>query len=171
MRAADLNLIEPALSAAMALERRFPSLVFTSGRRDIEAQARAMAQNVAEAGNGWISRTYRPSSAITALEDAVDTLPQGSPETDYYGALYEALEAMTPEELTHVSAHLGGLAFDIKPQGTQGVGKGTIYDSRVLVDFLGTFQGFDKFLTSEGGLCRWHVQFKPLPEPPAQVTA
>ena len=71
MKAEDLNIIGDALEVARDLQTSFPSVIFTSGRRSLEDQARAMAQNVV-ANRKWITQTYVASVAARALQNWVD---------------------------------------------------------------------------------------------------
>src|SRR5215470_9907579 len=68
----DLGLIEHAKSGAQALRNQFPNIVFTSGRRDVEKQASAMAGNVVR-NRKWIEQTYRASPQRDALQRWVDS--------------------------------------------------------------------------------------------------
>ena len=57
-----LNLSDTAKKAAYALKSKYPSVTFTSGRRNKAEQARAMASNVIF-NRTWIKDTYVPSEA------------------------------------------------------------------------------------------------------------
>jgi hypothetical protein len=160
MKAADLKLEPVAQAAAELLERQHPEVVFTSGRRDIGAQAHAMAENIVAAGRGWIARTYLPSPPITRLENAVAALAALT-VPGVAAALLAELGAMAAGDLAHVSSHLGGLAFDVQPVPAQNGGIALAAAVRALPNLR-------TFLTTEGGLCRWHAEFRP--PPPATPT-
>lgn len=158
MKARDLGLIEPALSAAIALEERFPDIVFTSGRRSREDQARAMAQNVALAGRGWITRTYRPSPMREAIVQELRRLPHVKEASNIQARIMRVLGPATDEMAAGISKHLGGLAFDVKPMIGQN-GKPTARGLEVIAALVAMPQT-GKFLSHEGGLVRWHWQAK-----------
>src|SRR5580658_3697650 len=69
-----LNLAPTAKSAAYELKRLHPQVVFTSGRRSVEDQARAMAGNVAK-NRKWIEQTYHTSVVSKACQKWVDNNP------------------------------------------------------------------------------------------------
>ena len=58
-----LQLAPVARAAAYALKRAHPSVIFTSGRRGKQDQARAMASNVVQ-NRGWIRQTYLCQCAV-----------------------------------------------------------------------------------------------------------
>src|SRR5215510_9057199 len=71
----SLALMPVARAAAYELKRLHPSVVFTSGRRDKIAQARAMASNVV-LNRTWIVETYAVSEASTACQRWVNEHPE-----------------------------------------------------------------------------------------------
>jgi hypothetical protein len=151
-----LNLREPAATAARLLRKAHPSVVFTSGRRDLRAQARAMAQNVSKAGRDWIAKTYKPSAARAALIAWLES----HPHIRYWGPMAQGfvgvLMKLPPDEVAKISRHLGGLAFDVSPvSGATGV---AIRKTILTLPHLRTF------LDHEGGLVRWHLDFETLPK-------
>jgi len=144
-----LELAEPARSAAYALKRAHPSVVFTSGRRSAADQARAMAANVA-ANRKWISQTYMPSDTSRKLQKWVDDHKASATAADIEQGLAGVMKGMTAGQLGLLSKHLAGLAFDVKPvqQDAESIKR--------------TLRGLPKlklFLDKEGGLERWHAQF------------
>jgi len=60
-----LNLAPVAKAAAYELKRLHPTVVFTSGRRDKGAQARAMASNIVR-NRQWVIQTYSDTEASAA---------------------------------------------------------------------------------------------------------
>lgn len=144
MKASDLGLIEPALSAALSVEEKFPHAVFTSGRRKAADQARAMSQNIV--GNShWIGQTYRPTASSAELQAWVSQ-HLGASMLEIEAGLLAIMNTWTDHQKGELSAHFSGLAFDVQPSG-----------DTALHAFLGTLGG--KFLDREGGLVRWHIQF------------
>src|SRR4030095_7614018 len=67
----SLALTPAARAAAYELKRLHPGVVFTSGRRDTAAQAKAMASNVVR-NRKWIVQTYKESEVRTACQKWVD---------------------------------------------------------------------------------------------------
>lgn len=152
MKAAELDLIGPAAAAAALLETEFPDVVFTSGRRDLAAQAHAMASNVVAAGRDWIARTYLLSDPSSACQAWVDSHPAANTIDDVTVGLLSVLEQFGDDELRHLSLHLSGEAFDVAPiPGARG---------DAIQQRIGKLPGLDKFLHKEGGLNRWHAQFR-----------
>lgn len=146
-----LDLREPAATAARLLKEAHPEVVFTSGRRDLRSQARAMAQNVALKGKGWLRATYKPSKALDGLVAWCDA----HPAIRFWGPMAQGflsvLMKLPPDDAARISRHLGGLAFDIRPVlGAEGVA--------IRKTILG-LPHLDLFLDHEGGLSRFHLQF------------
>jgi len=147
-----LDLEPVARHAAELLQARHPEVRFTSGRRNLAGQARAMAQNIVKTGNRqWIAQTYRDSVAIRKLQRWVNAHPNATHVTTITAGLLSVLLAMPPEQAARISYHLAGLAFDVQPiPGDHGEAvKATIR----------TLPGLGKFLEEEGGAVRWHAQF------------
>lgn len=145
-----LELSAVARHAAEILKAAHPEVVFTSGRRDLAGQARAMASNVIH-NLHWIEQTYAATPQREALQAAVSAVGAGRATEVYAGLLLAVLRRWTDAELAHVSKHLSGDAFDVQPvSGPAGDAiKATIH----------TLPGLTKFLDHEGGLVRWHAQF------------
>jgi hypothetical protein len=145
-----LNLEPRARAAAYALKRKHPFIVFTSGRRAKEDQARAMAQNVVLKPQ-WIVDTYKDSAICRACQSWVDEHPDCSVKTLATGLL-EIFNDAPPEDLLKFSKHLTGQAFDVKPlpDGSQ---------ADAVKRSIRTLAGEGNFLEKEGGLVRWHAQF------------
>lgn len=156
MKAAELDLAEPALSAALHLESLFPDIVFTSGRRSREDQARAMAQNIAIAGLPWLAKTYKKSPVRDGIAAAIGRLPVPRSASAIQGAISAYFLGKPDSFVAAISRHLSGLAFDIKPM-IDAAGVPTPRGERVIAEIRRLPQ-LDKFLDHEGGLVRWHVQ-------------
>lgn len=144
-----LDLAETAKKAAYALKQKHPSVVFTSGRRNKEDQARAMAGNVVS-NRKWIEQTYVASGVRDACQKWVDDNPKKKTAAEIEQGLLEVLNKYTDAQLGVFSKHISGMAFDVQPVE----GGGDIKASIRALD------GLDKFLEKEGGLVRWHAQFK-----------
>jgi len=145
-----LNLEPATRDAAYELKRRHPEVVFTSGRRDKVGQARAMASNVVH-NRKWVVQTYKPSDACTACQKWVDSHQEATTVDQVQQGLIGVFDGLTSQQLAGLSKHLSGQAFDVQPveQGADAI-KATIRGLKNL----------ELFLDREGGLVRWHAQFK-----------
>jgi len=145
----NLHLAEPARRAAYALKQRHPSVVFTSGRRNREQQAHAMAGNVV-LNRRWIEQTYAHSNVRDACQRWVEEHPEKTTKEEIGQGLLEVINTFSDADLGHLSKHLSGMAFDVQPvEGGE--------------EIKATIRGLDhlqKFLEREGGLVRWHAQFQ-----------
>lgn len=144
-----LNLSDVAKAGAYALKRKHPAVVFTSGRRNKEDQARAMASNVVSNRN-WIGETYIPSKARDACQKWVNEHNDKKTKDEIAEGLKSVLDELTDNELGRLSKHLSGAAFDVRP-----VQK----DADKIKATIKGLKGLSKFLDKEGGLVRWHAQF------------
>ncbi len=144
-----LNLSETAKKAAYELKKKHPSVTFTSGRRDKQQQASAMASNVVSNRN-WIKETYVKSAARDACQKWVDDNKDKKTKDEIATGLKGVLDGLTDAQLSQLSKHLSGDAFDVQP-----VDK----DSEEIKKTIRGLTGLSKFLEEEGGLVRWHAQF------------
>ncbi|HWX43189.1 MAG TPA: hypothetical protein VN345_18730 [Blastocatellia bacterium] len=145
-----LKLNDTARQAAYNLKAKHPGIIFTSGRRDKADQARAMASNVIK-NHKWIVQTYKPTPVSTACQDWVDQNPDATSATEIAAGLESVLNGFTNQELRQLSLHLSGDAFDVQPVSQNA--------AQIEAD-IRALPGLDKFLDKEGGLLRWHAQFK-----------
>lgn len=146
----QLDLTGSARNAAIILRARFPFIRFTSGRRNRQAQASAMAVNV-HRNRHWIEQTYRASAVRDACQHWIDGHPEADTVETLAAGLCTVLNTCSDEALSGFSRHLSGWAFDVQPVMTA--------DGDIIKDFIRKLPGLDKFLESEGGLIRWHAQF------------
>src|SRR5258706_11248809 len=65
--------------------------------------------------------------------------------------LKTVMNGMAESDRAKVSKHLSGEAFDVQPQDK---------DAETIKKDIQALPGVTKFLDKEGGLVRWHVQFK-----------
>jgi hypothetical protein len=138
-----------ARAAAYELKRLHPQVVFTSGRRDKAAQARAMSQNVV-LQRDWIRMTYAVNKVSTACQAWVDAHPEATSASAIEAGLMSVFNSTDDAELGRFSLHMSGNAFDLQPMEPDTAGiKATIP----------TLPGFKKFLEKEGNLVRWHAEF------------
>jgi hypothetical protein len=144
-----LHLSAVAKNAAYELKKKHPSVHFTSGRRDKQEQAHAMATNVVLNRN-WIKETYVQSAARDACQKWVDENKDKKTTNQTAAGLKKVLDGLTDAELARLSKHLSGDAFDVQP-----VDK----DADEIKKTIRGLPGLGKFLEKEGGLVRWHAQF------------
>ena len=144
-----LNLSDTAREAAYELKKKYPSVSFTSGRRDKLEQSSAMAGNVVLNRN-WIKETYASSAARDACQKWVDEHKDKKTKDDIATGIEGVLDGLTDTQLAHLSKHLSGDAFDVQP-----VEK----DADEIKKTIRGLSGLSKFLEEEGGLVRWHAQF------------
>ncbi|WP_299938234.1 hypothetical protein [uncultured Pelagimonas sp.] len=146
--ASQLDLAEHAKSAALKLEADFPGVVFTSGRRSSDDQARAMAGNVVN-NRKWIEQTYKSSPERKSLQDWVDKNPSAKTKAEIQAGLAKIMSDWTDTQKKGFSRHMAGLAFDVKPT-----------DDAKLKKAISELPNLRKFLDEEGGITIWHADFK-----------
>jgi hypothetical protein len=151
---AQMKLSRIARLGAERLQEKCPWVVFTSGRRDLESQARAMAINTAK-NREWIGQTYLAAHRLQAW---VNANPDAQTPEQISEGLYMTMLGMSDREVMAISRHLTGDAFDVRPMLDGGVP--TLYGQKIL-DAIQELAGVQKVLTKEGGLDVWHVQFAP----------
>lgn len=152
MRASELNCVGSAKIYAEKLEEEFPgSIKFTSGRRDIEDQARAMAQNVLK-NRKWIVQTYVRTAESKQLQDWVDEHPDDDTQTELAASFLKIMKKWSDDQRHRISKHLSGRAWDVQPlpPGAR---------ANAVKDYIRKMSGV-KFLEKEGGLIRWHAQWE-----------
>ena len=124
--------------------------MFTSGRRDLGGQARAMAGNVVKKRD-WIEKTYKSNDASKACQKWVDDHPEAKTQKEIAAGLFETLKALGPKA-GQMSRHLSGDAFDIQPVKDKDKAEAIKKSIKELPDMK-------QFLDKEGGLEIWHVGF------------
>lgn len=154
----QLNLTGSALYAATKIKEKFSNVIFTGGTRTLNSQARAIARNIYRSSNsGWVGATYTDSAFIRKLNKAI---------IDNWASIKgnEALILQTVNRVFNsdnagarsMSKHLSGYAFDLRVN---------CVNYNELNSFVKTLPGFRKFLTQEGGLDVWHIEFNEAPIP------
>lgn len=151
---AQMKLSRVAREGAEQLQAACPWVVFTSGRRDLESQARVMAMNTIQ-NRLWIGQTYL---AAHRLQEWVMQNPDAQTVEQVSDGLYTTMLSMSDRELLAVSKHLTGDAFDVRPMVEGNVP--TLYGQKIL-DAMYALPGLHKILLKEGGLTIWHAQFAP----------
>ncbi len=144
-----LQLAAVAKKAAYELKKKHPTVVFTSGRRNKQEQASAMAENVVLNRN-WIKETYAMSAARDACQKWVDQNKDKKSKSDITTGLQGVLDKLSDNQLAQLSKHLSGEAFDVQP---------VTQDAEAIKKTIRGLTGLSKFLEREGGLVRWHAQF------------
>lgn len=141
--------LEPiAKNAATILLSKHPGVEFTSGRRDIRQQAHAMAGNVVDLHDRkWIGKTYLAAAKCQAW---VDQHPEAVTVDAITAGLEQVMKAMPEAELTKISRHLTGRAWDVRP---------VTANAEAIKADIRKLPGLHKFLDHEGGHVRWHAQF------------
>lgn len=152
----QLRLSRNARKGAEWVRDRHPSLLFTSGRRDARDQARVMAWNVGAYGRDWITRTYRASPIIDTLNQWLAAHPTENNHRVITDGFYDCLLACHSGELTSLSRHLTGDAFDAAWPGTDAEGERICEDMRTNMP---KEYGLQKVIDREGGLRVIHAQF------------
>lgn len=66
---AQMRLSPNAAHAAQIVMAQHPTAIFTSGRRDMREQAKAMAVNTIKYGVGWLGDTYKNKQMVAELEE------------------------------------------------------------------------------------------------------
>jgi hypothetical protein len=145
----SLNLSSKARKAAYNLKKAHPSIIFTSGRRSAQDQARAMAGNVIK-NVRWIEETYLPSEVCTKCQEWVNIHRDKKTAEEVAAGLLTVFDTFSDTDLARFSRHLSGDAFDVQP-----VDK----NAAAIKKTIRGLPEVDKFLEREGGLLRWHVQF------------
>jgi hypothetical protein len=141
-----LDLEPQAEQAAVSLRQASPGVIFTSGRRSLADQARAMASNVVGGGGkNWVTNTYAHSAVRDAIQAWINknwSQVKSNREAVATGIL-QILNANVPASYSF-SRHLTGLAFDVQPGSTTEKAINALHGH---------------FIKNEGGLVRWHIDF------------
>lgn len=138
-----------ARAAAEALQAAHPEVRFTSGRRTVAQQARAMADNLAT-DRAWVRRTYVSTPQRAQILAWLDANPAATRAQTEAG-LAEIMEAWSDSERARISKHFSGDAFDVQPvAGARG---------EAIKVTIRKLPGLVKFLDREGGRIIWHAQF------------
>ena len=147
----SLDLVDSARDAATQLLLQCPTVIFTSGRRNVNQQASAMAGNVVR-NRKWIEQTYLASPERDALQAWVDANPAAVTAPAIAAGLAGIMTGWTDAQRKKLSKHFSGQAFDIQPvAGPQG---------NAIKGAIRALPNLRKFLENEGGLIIWHAEFE-----------
>lgn len=146
----ELDLAPNAKAGAESLKKEFgENVVFTSGRRSVTDQCRAMAQNIIKTGDRkWIEKTYK---AGKELQNWVDKNPSADTVEKLQEGLESVMSGWNETKLMKISYHLSGAAFDLSPVS------GVIGEK--MITAINSLSNLNKFLDGEGGVAVWHLQF------------
>lgn len=157
MTITDLQLAPTAQHAAEAVLAAYPEIVFTSGRRDARAQAKAMAANTIRYGVDWLRQTYKNLEMVRQLEDWIEA------NTAHASSVERLSEGFYTTLVTQQAGHLDqfphcrGDAFDC---AIPRYADGRVNESRTsaIQQFLERLPGVQLVLTREGALRVIHCQ-------------
>lgn len=150
----QLNLAPNARKGAIWAKQRHPTLVFTSGRRDVRDQARVMAQNCVRYGREWLWETYKQTRIIRTLSRWLDQHPDAVAAPQIAEGFYEALLAHHAGELATLSRHLTGDAWDAQWPGEEGDAIAKDIEMNMPAEYF-----LEKIITQEGRHRVIHCQF------------
>lgn len=157
----EMRLSPNAAKAAALVLRIHPEAVFTSGKRDVLDQARAMATNVVRYGPVWLNDTYKNKAIVKVLM----TYTEEHKEAASSVALLS--QGFYNELMEHFSGHLmqfphvRGDAFDIAWPKLQGGMIDQIAGERICktIEALPGEFGLELLLRKEGEHRVIHAQF------------
>ena len=110
----EMRLTSTAAQAALMVLKLHPEAVFTSGRRDIMDQARAMAQNAVRYGSGWLASTYKDQRIVNCLMTYMEENPEQCSNSQVLSQrFHEQLQEHFAADLLKFP-HVRGDAFDIQ---------------------------------------------------------
>jgi hypothetical protein len=146
-----LNLTRETRDLAYELKDRFPTVRFTSGRRNVSGQLRAMAGNVVKV-RSFIKQVYKDSPLVRALQAWVDAHPEATTEAQIQAGLQSVANTFPIADVEALSKHTAGQAFDVQPvNGDLG---------NQITNFLRdkAINNGGKFFNREANQRRWHYQ-------------
>lgn len=153
-----MNLLPVASDAARILQEQCPFVEFTSGSRDWQTQAYAMAVNAVHAyrnGNSnWLHQVYGTHEPMLQqwLNDNPETWLSDNPIEYLTGGLYTVLVEL-PIDIQNRFAHHARRAFDMKPPSDP--------EQDSMIQFrIKNLPNLELYLLNEGGLKIYHAQFK-----------
>lgn len=153
---AQMKLAPNARKGAEWVQARHPQVVFTSGRRDVRDQARVMANNVTKYGRGWLFATYKPTPILSTLNGWMEQHPTVTESKLIADGFYDCLLACHSGQLTTLSRHLTGDAWDAQWPASDEEGERICAD--IETHMPAEYQ-MSKLIKREGALRVIHVQF------------
>jgi hypothetical protein len=157
----EMQLSTNAHRAAQLVLSHHPTVVFTSGRRDVRDQARAMAENTIRYGVAWLGQTYKNQSMVEALEQwmrdhATHTSSLSLTTEGFYATLVSTQAGQFAQ-----FPHCRGDAFDIQcPRFESGqIDEAAVLRLKHTLEMLPVELGLQLILTREGQHRVIHAQF------------
>ena len=163
----EMRLSPNARYAAQLVLARHPSVVFTSGRRDVREQAKAMAANTLRYGVAWLGQTYKNRQMVEELESWMEqNLEKTASLSMLAEGFYLTLQSTQAGQLSQFP-HCRGDAFDIQcPRYADGrINEGETSAIRTVIETLPQECGLQLILTREGQHRVIHAQFNHVVEP------
>jgi hypothetical protein len=160
----QLRLSPNARHAAEIVQARHPTVIFTSGRRDVRDQARVMAENTIRYGVGWLGETYKNREMVESLEQWMEqNLDKTASVPQMTDGFVFCLTRMPIVQFPHCR----GDAFDIQcPRFADGrVDEQATSAIRHTIETLPIGLGLQLILTKEGQHRVIHAQFNHVTEP------
>ena len=157
----QMHLSPNARRAAQLVLAAHPTVLFTSGRRDVRDQARAMAENTIRYGTDWLGQTYKNQAMVQALVTWTHThLDSAASVPLMTEGFYQTLVSDQAGQLTQFP-HVRGDAFDIQcPRFASGqIDEQTVSAIRRTIETLPNELGLQLILTKEGSHRVIHAQF------------
>jgi len=155
MNIAAMGLTPRMAARATELQTAFPTVVYTSGRRTLQAQAHAMAVNTTMNRN-FIRQTYVHAAL---LQTTIDAHPEAVEVSQIENLLVADMNALAPADLNRISRHLTGDAVDLLPMEDD-TGTPTDVGAQVIA-WIKACPDTDIMLLREAGLVKWHWQITP----------
>ena len=162
----EMKLSPNAQRAAELVLAAHPSVVFTSGRRDVRDQARAMAANTIRYGVEWLGQTYRNQEMVQQLEQWMEqNLEKTASLPLMTEGFYAALVSGQAGQFAQFP-HCRGDAFDIQcPRFESGqIDERETAAIKQTIERLPVKLGLQLILTREGQHRVIHAQFNHVPE-------
>lgn len=159
----ELDLDAIMKSRAEELRARCPWVIYTSGRRNLHDQARAMAQNHIADPQTYLTKTYRNGKVFLAA--IVDMAPVDQRSVEKVSAAIRGVFQEQPDVLQW--KHRDGTCVDIQPL-EDAFGEPTEKGSAV-VSFIQNCPDTVLFIMREGGLRRWHWECRKAPPATVEV--
>lgn len=159
----ELNLDPIMKRRAEELLARCPWVVYTSGRRDLQAQARAMAQNHVADPQAYLTKTYRNGKVFLAA--IVELAPVDQRSVEKVATAIRSVFEEQPDAL--VWKHRDGTCVDIQPL-EDAFGDPTVKGQEV-IRFIQNCPDTVRFIMREGGLRRWHWECRQAPKATVEV--
>lgn len=164
MKTIDELELDPIMrSRAEELLARCPWVVYTSGRRDVEQQARAMAQNHIADPQTYLMSTYRNGKVF--LASIVEMAPVDQRSVDKVAGAIRTVFDEQPDAL--VWKHRDGTCVDIQPL-EDAFGEPT-EKGRAVVSYIQNCPDTVQFIRREGGLRRWHWECRKTPPVTSEI--